>query len=77
MGTPSTTNSGSLPALIEAGPRTRMASPLPGLPAFSITCTPGAFPWRADSTLAVGTFAICSAPTEAIALLTPCRVLVP
>jgi len=32
--------------------------PLPGLPAFCITWTPGAFPWSAASTPATGLFAI-------------------
>jgi hypothetical protein len=66
-----------LPAEIDAEPRTRTVMPFPGLPAFCTTCTPGAFPWSAASTLATGLFTSASPLTCVTALLTSARLAVP
>ena len=44
-GTPSTTYSGSLLALIDVPPRTRICTPPPGSPLFVTICTPVTRPW--------------------------------
>ena len=77
IGTPSTTYSGSLLAEIDAMPRTRTLMPLPGLPAFWITFTPGALPCSAPSMLAIGWLAIWSEFTEDTAVLSSPRTLLP
>src|SRR5438105_15038604 len=63
MGIPSTTYNGSLPALIEEEPRTRMVKPAPGLPELEITCTPAAFPCKASPEFTIGRLAISAAVT--------------
>ena len=45
MGTPSTTYSGSLLALIDVPPRMRICAPAPGSPLFWIMVTPATRPW--------------------------------
>ena len=77
IGTPSTTYSGWLPALSDAGPRTRTDTPLPGSPEFCTTCTPAMRPCSALSMLATGTRANAVESTDAMALLTSARWLLP
>ena len=55
-GTPSITNSGSLPADIELVPRILILALAPGRPVAAVTCTPAALPCNAWSTLFTGTF---------------------
>ncbi len=64
-------------AEIEARPRTRTEMAFPGLPAFWITWTPGALPWSAPSTLAMGWPTRSAAPTDETEVLSSARVLVP
>src|SRR6185312_2195084 len=76
-GTPSTTYSGWFDAETDAAPRTRIAMPLPGSPAFCITCTPGALPCSAASTPATGWFCTSLAFTVDTAPVTRARFSVP
>ena len=63
MGTPSTTMSGLLPAVIERTPRMKMLTSSPGLlPAFTMS-TPGTRPWIALIAFDVGISLICVAVT--------------
>ena len=64
-------------AEIEARPRTRTEMPLPGLPAFWITWTPGALPWSAPSTLAIGWPTRSAPATDETELLSSARSCVP
>ena len=62
-GLPSSTNRGSVPALIEFTPRIRIEIVSLGSPEFDHTCSPAICPWRASPTLAVGAFWSSFAPT--------------
>ena len=77
IGTPSTTYSGWLLAVIDAEPRTRTVMALPGLPAFWITWTPGARPARAASELALGVAVISSELMVLTAVVRLSRLTVP
>jgi len=74
---PSMTYSGWFPADSDDEPRTRTEIPLPGLPAFWMTCSPAAFPCSAASTLATGTLTRSSLRTVVTALVTSRRLAVP
>ncbi len=76
-GTPSMTYSGWLVAESDDDPRTRTVIPLPGLPAFWITCTPDALPWSAPSSPATGELASSAPWIELTELLTSRRCAVP
>src|SRR4051812_41191096 len=54
INTPSTIYSGSLLALIELVPRTRIKIPPPGTPELDVTCTPADLPCNNWSGLAAG-----------------------
>ena len=64
-GKPSTTNSGSLPELIEFVPRMRMEILPPGSALVCVTCTPLTRPCKIWSARAMGVSATCSADTDA------------
>ncbi len=70
---PSTTKSGSAPALIVDTPRRLTWMPPPGAPEFSWMRAPGIFPCNADSSVPVGARVSSSAPTVATALGRFCR----
>ncbi len=63
-GIPSTTQSGSLPALIDDVPRTRMVEVEPGCPEPDVIDTPAIFPESILSTDVAGTWANCSFLTD-------------
>ena len=52
--TPSTTNSGSLPATMVETPRRFTCMPPPGAPEFAWISAPGILPWSALSSVPVG-----------------------
>ncbi len=59
-GTPSITDSGSLPAVMAEAPRTRTEMAEPGTPEFCTTCTPATRPCSTFSTVAVGALSVTS-----------------
>ena len=65
---PSTTISGSTPALIVVTPRNAIWPPPPGAPEFICTSAPGTFPCSALSRLWVGARFNCAALTVVTAL---------
>ncbi len=70
---PSTTNSGSVPALMVETPRRLTWMPPPGAPEFDWISAPGIFPCSADSSVPVGARVSSSALTVATALGRFCR----
>jgi len=68
-GTPSTTMSGSLLALMLVPPRMRMELPPPGSPLVA-TCTPATLPWMSCSGLTTRPVLNSSAPTACTAPVT-------
>ena len=70
---PSTTQSGSVPALMVETPRRFTWMPPPGAPEFCWIRAPGILPCSADSRVPVGARVSSSAPTVATALGRFCR----
>jgi len=63
-GIPSTTYSGSLPAVIERAPRTRTRTPSPGFWPVVTMSTPATRPWMAPTVLTVGVLFRSAAATD-------------
>src|SRR5688572_13783961 len=77
MGTPSTTHSGAVDAVIELTPRIRIAWLDPGCPDEAVDCTPATCPCNALSMEVKGLFSISAAFTVATEPVRSVRFLVP